>query len=85
MIRIRTRLSEESYVFTILSFGKWITMVTKDGLSAESYTANNLIDAGHNHLTAAYKLREKLSPAKNWQERAARDNGFIDDDMGCND
>lgn len=80
MIRIRTTIGDKR-VFTLFHDGKWVTLVTGGGHK----DASSLSEAGRNHLEAAYDLREKLFPAKTWQERAERDNGFIDDDMGCRD
>jgi hypothetical protein len=83
MIRIRTRLSGEgNHVFTIWFNGKWITLATQGGKMVESYNSTSLMEAGQNHLQAAFSIREKIQPAKDWQERAAPDHGFIDDDMG---
>ena len=83
-IFIRTKIGEHT-VFTIWqnsgSNGEWITLFGNSNV----LKAENLFQAGQNHLKTAYDLREKVMPAKTWQERAERDDGFIDDDMGCND
>jgi len=81
VIRIRTKINDSHRVYTLFHNGKWVTLVT--GGTAKD--TDSLAEAGRNHLEAAYSLREKLFPAKTWQERASRDNGFIDDDMGCRD
>jgi len=82
-IRIKTTIGLAK-VLTIYSNGKWHTLAHRsDGVLFTGAEAPTLLDAGQNHLRIAYALREKEEPAKNWQERAERDGGFIDDDMGC--
>jgi len=88
MIRIRTKIDEGHRVLTLQSSEKlWITLISKvyPETRAGFVEATSLKEAGKNHLDAAYILREKLYPAKDWRERASRDYGFIDDDMGCRD
>ena len=79
-IFIRTKVGEHT-IFTVYQSGLWLTLCGDGGV----LKADSLFQASTNHLEAAYSLREKVMPAKTWQERAERDNGFIDDDMGCND
>jgi hypothetical protein len=90
MIRIRTKLGgngikDISSVYTIYNNDRWLTFATLAGNSFGKYESISLMEAGKNHLHAACAIREKIDPAKDWQERARRDNGFIDDDMGGGD
>lgn len=81
LIRIRTKIDDKHRVYTLFHNGKWVTLIT----GSEAIDADTLFVAAQNHIRAAYDLREKVAPAKTWQERADRDGGFIDDDMGCED
>lgn len=54
MIRIRTQIGDKR-VSTLFHNGKWHTLVTGGG-GAE---ADNLLEAGRNHLQAALQLRNK--------------------------
>lgn len=84
MIRIRTKFEEggkTGRVLTLFFEGSWVTIVT----GADTMDTDSFREAGANHLQAAAALREKIIPCKTWEDRAARQGGFIDDDMGCGD
>lgn len=56
MIRIYTRFPDNKRVATIFFQNSWVTM----GSGMEVMAADNLFDAGKNHLQMACALREKL-------------------------
>lgn len=56
MIRIRTRIGE-GRVFTLFFNGKWVTMLSYPGKKTNSTDADNLREAGENHLAYALDLQ----------------------------
>lgn len=56
MLRIKTRIGEGK-VYTLFFNGKWITMLSYPGKQTNSTDADNLREAGENHLAYCLDLQ----------------------------
>lgn len=56
MLRIKTKIGEGK-VYTLFFNGKWITMLSYPGKQTNSTDADNLREAGENHLAYALDLQ----------------------------
>lgn len=57
LIRIRTRLPMNGHVFTCsLGHCNWISVATVNGKTTATMDANNMQEAGYNHLYLARKF-----------------------------
>ena len=61
MIRILTKLSDDIRIYTIFYNGIWLTFVHCAHQLSQTYKANNLLEAGQNHLNAALVFINTLS------------------------
>jgi hypothetical protein len=62
MLRIKTKIGEGK-VYTLFEYGRWITMTLylnkqTNRQTSASVEANNLYEAGENHIAYALDLRE---------------------------
>ena len=61
MIRILTKLNDNTRIYTLFYQGIWFTFVRLAHQSTQTYKANNLLEAGQNHLNAALAFINTIS------------------------
>jgi hypothetical protein len=60
MIRIRTKIDNGSYVYTVAFQEKWLTFSYHNSIRVGTEEARNLEGAGRNHLNLGVALRERI-------------------------
>ena len=60
MIRIRTKIDNGSYVYTVAFQEKWLTFSYHNSIKVGNEEARDLEGAGRNHLNLGVSLRERI-------------------------